>query len=1270
MAGRIKGITVEIGGDTVGLQNALKDVNKRSNDLTKELKDVERLLKFNPGNMEALAQKQKLLTQSIENTTKKLDQLKSAQQQVEAQFARGDIGEEQYRAFRREIEFTEGSLNGLKGKLAGLKAEQDNVASSTRQLGTLFSATGKSVDDFAGALGNRLVNAIKSGTATSKQLDQAIELIGREALGAEADIEKLQRALRSVDDGNSIQNVRNDLRDLSREAERATKEFKELDIGLENMLGGAVAVGGISGVIEQALDTSKLKTKIDITFDVPESSKRSVEEAIRGVTAYGVDAEESLAGVRRQWALNKDVSDEANAAIAKGAAVISQAYEGIDYTELIQETYEIGNELGISQESALGMVDALLKMGFPPEQLDIIAEYGSQLTRAGFKAEEVQAIMEAGVETGSWNIDNLLDGLKEGRIKLAEFAQGADKALKEALDGSGIAAEQIEKWGAAVSKGGSEGSHAMVEVAKAIGAIDDPIKKNQVGVKVLATMYEDQGQNITNTLIGASQKTIDFKNNQDQLNESVKKMDANPAVKFQKAMGDLKMALEPLLGVIASIIGAFASWVSAHPALSAALTTIVVAIGILIGACMALAPVFITLSSIAGIAGVSVGAIAAPVALVVGGFIAATAAIVGLVIGFKKLWQTNEGFKNSITGVISGIQSFINILISLSKYLFFTAVDGDYLNDWITHLPTGFQNAAELIGKAVSKIRESLVTLFNAVKAVFSGDFSQIGEIFKTIGPSIIGALVGGLPGVLIAASRFLPAIAEQLNANKGVVLEAITNVFSNLANFLTTTLPQFIQTGSGIINGLVNGLVQAAPVILQSMVEIINTVAQAIATNLPMLVQSGIQIIQTLVTGITQTLPTIIQIGLQLIMTLITSIMQMLPQLIPVAVSIIQTIINGLMMILPQLIKMGINLLISLITGITQALPMIALAIITVITTLIEAITANLPMIIEAGIQVLTSLINGIIQMLPQLITMAINLITQVANTLISNLPAIIQAGVQILMAVINGIVQVLPQLINAALDLIVKIASTLIANLPQIISAGINILLALIAGIVQVIPQLIAAALKLIITLVGELIKNLPKLLEAGVKLIEALIKGLLSLLGQLGSTALEIGKKIIDTLKEVNLLSVGKDIISGLISGIGSMAGAVWDKVSEIGSGIKKGFTDFFDIHSPSRLMRDAVGKQIGAGLAIGMENSIGVINRASQAMSEAATPSVDSGNYGLAQTNGGYSPGSAVGNGNATIQLVVNEQILGEVVAPIVDIAQGRQINTTLFFSGAR
>ena len=104
---RIKGITIELEGKTTGLDKALKDVTSKSMDLQNELKDVERLLKFDPGNVEALAQKQKILSQQLENTTEKLNRLKSAQEEVEKQFQNGDIGEKQYRAFRREIEYTE-----------------------------------------------------------------------------------------------------------------------------------------------------------------------------------------------------------------------------------------------------------------------------------------------------------------------------------------------------------------------------------------------------------------------------------------------------------------------------------------------------------------------------------------------------------------------------------------------------------------------------------------------------------------------------------------------------------------------------------------------------------------------------------------------------------------------------------------------------------------------------------------------------------------------------------------------------------------------------------------------------------------------------------------------------------------------------------------------------------------------------------------------------------------------------------------------------------
>ncbi|HDX9682851.1 TPA: DUF2207 domain-containing protein [Bacillus cereus] len=781
MAGRIKGITIEIGGNTQPLQNALKDVNKQSDALAKELKDVERLLKFDPGNIEALSQKQKLLTQQIENTTQKLDKLKAAEQQVQAQFQNGKISEEQYRAFRREIEFTEGSLNGLKNKLGNMKAEQENVASSTRQLETLFRATGKSVDDFAGALGNRLVNAIRNGTATSRQLEQAIGIIGREALGTEADIEKLQRALRSVDAGNSIRQVQNELRELQQEAGRTEKKFEGLQVGLENVIGGLAAGGGIATAIEKAMDMSKLKTKIDITFDVPESSKKSVEEAIRGVTAYGVDAEASLEGVRRQWALNKDISDEANAAIVRGAAAISASYEGIDFTELIQETYEIGNELGITQDSALGMVDALLKMGFPPEQLDIIAEYGSQLTRAGFKAEEVQAIMEAGVETGSWNIDNLLDGLKEGRIQLTEFAQGADKALKEALDGSGIATEQIEKWGASVAKGGRDGAAAMVEVAKAIDGIEDPVKKNQVGVKVLATMFEDQGQNLTNTLIRASEKTVDLQKNQDNLNESVKKLDANPAVKFQKAMGDLQMALEPILGVIADVVASIADWISNNPELAATLAAVATAIGVISGALMAIAPIVVAVMGVFEIGAAAALGIVAIVPIII-------AAIVALGIAIYQNWDSIKQWTidtwNSIKeylielwdGIVqSSSEAWSSFLETIHSFF-------DPIGQFFSDLWTG-------IGEICSSTWNSIVEFFSGAWASFTemmhSFFDPIGEFFSSLWSGIVETASSWWSSLVTTASELWGALVQAWQETWNTVLTVLDPIISLISTVL-----------------------------------------------------------------------------------------------------------------------------------------------------------------------------------------------------------------------------------------------------------------------------------------------------------------------------------------------------------------------------------------------------------------------------------------------------------------------------------------------------
>ena len=106
MASKIKGITIEIGGDTKPLEKALSDVNKTSRNLQSELREVEKLLKLDPGNTELIAQKMKLLQNQTSNTTEKLRRLENAQEQVSRQFREGKINDDQYRAFNREIEQT------------------------------------------------------------------------------------------------------------------------------------------------------------------------------------------------------------------------------------------------------------------------------------------------------------------------------------------------------------------------------------------------------------------------------------------------------------------------------------------------------------------------------------------------------------------------------------------------------------------------------------------------------------------------------------------------------------------------------------------------------------------------------------------------------------------------------------------------------------------------------------------------------------------------------------------------------------------------------------------------------------------------------------------------------------------------------------------------------------------------------------------------------------------------------------------------------------
>ncbi len=143
MAGTIKGITIEIAGDTQPLNKSLEGVNKKTKDLQSELKQVERLLKLDPGNTELLAQKQKLLAEAVENSSDKLKTLKTAQEQVAAQFARGEIGEEQYRAFQREVVKAEQDLSKFEQQLKDVNGAAKKLNIDIKDVGDKLKGVGQ-----------------------------------------------------------------------------------------------------------------------------------------------------------------------------------------------------------------------------------------------------------------------------------------------------------------------------------------------------------------------------------------------------------------------------------------------------------------------------------------------------------------------------------------------------------------------------------------------------------------------------------------------------------------------------------------------------------------------------------------------------------------------------------------------------------------------------------------------------------------------------------------------------------------------------------------------------------------------------------------------------------------------------------------------------------------------------------------------------------------------------------------------------------------------
>lgn len=339
---------------------------------------------------------------------------------------------------------------------------------------------------------------------------------------------------------------------------------------------------------------------------------------------------------------------------------------------------------------------------------------------------------------------------------------------------------------------------------------------------------------------------------------------------------------------------------------------------------------------------------------------------------------------------------------------------------------------------------------------------------------------------------------------------------------------------------------------------------------------------------------------------SLLPKILKRLPKfannILPVVVDLLTTVVGGLVDVLPQLVDAGADMLLTLVDGITSALPRLASAGLKIASKLLSSLSEALPKLLP----MLTTVIRDVAlaltdpKALSNITNAALTLIMELANGLIASLPVLIEALPVIIKNVCSFVVEALPQIIEASTELMMGLANAL----PDIITALVDALPLIIDAIVntltnpEFIVQVLNAAAQLLFSVIEAVFNIRERMKEEAPKVIMALITGLLNGITNLYNTGIKIGDALRESLGGLvdEIKGVGKNIVEGLWDGISNNLGWIKDKFTSVKDTVVNGLKDVFDIHSPSKVMRDLIGAQIPAGIALGITENASSVDKA--------------------------------------------------------------------------
>lgn len=840
MASRIKGITIEIGGDTTGLDKALKSVNSSITHTQSALKDVNKLMKLDPSNTELLTQKQKLLKDAISSTKEKLDALKQAQAQAKEQLENGDLGQDKYDALQREIIETEQELNRLQQEAATTStalAKIDEIGGKMENLGNSIAGVGKTIMPISTAVGGLGIAAVKTAADFDSAMSQVAAVSGAT--------------------GDDLQSLRDKAREMGEKTKFSASEAAQA-MNYMAMAGwkSKDMISGIDGIMNLAAASGEdLATTSDIVTDA--------------LTAFGLSAEDS-----------GHFADILAAASSNANTNVSMMGETFKYCA------PIAGALGFSAEDTAEAIGLMANAGIKSSQAGtalrtIMNNLAGEVKISG------QAIGDVTIATtnADGSMRSLSDILADCRVAFGGLTESEKAQAAESLVGKNAMSGFLALMNA-----------APADIEKLSGAIDNC---DGTAEKMAATMQDNLMGQLTILKSQLEELAISFgemlmpaiRNIVTKIQEFVDKLNGMDEGTREMVLkiGLLVAALGPFLVILGTTIAKIGTAMKGFVQLANGFNKLKVAVQ---GG-----------TGLFGKLGAAIGGISAPVVAVVaviGTLVAAFLHLWNTNEGFREAivgtWNT---IKETVSTFCQGIVDRLNALGFSFQNI--TEVLSAVWNGFCSLLAPVFEGAFQAIAVVLSTVLNVITGILDVFIGLFTGNWSQmwtgIQTIFSGVWEGIKGVLsaaVGIIQGIVDVFLGWFGTSWSEVWTNIKTFFEGIWNGIVSFFSGIWETITNVVQTGIMLIGSILSAAFDIITLPFQFIWENCKEIIVSVWNTIKSVVSSAIGAVSSVISSVMSVIQNVISTIWTAISTKISTVLNTIKSVVTTTFNAIKSVASS----------------------------------------------------------------------------------------------------------------------------------------------------------------------------------------------------------------------------------------------------------------------------------------------------------------------------------------------------------------------------------------